>query len=396
MTQLDKMTQEQFGELIRDALNKLYDTLNLAQHPLINILTSSEQASVQRSRQLRQILLNGIEQLRPETGTPAQSPDWRAYYILEKRYIDGMSISEICREISISRAQLFRNQAHALDIMIEQLWEKVQQSALQQIPEILPNIEKDFVSEIKLEMLDVITLIDELKPIIGAILTSKDISFSYDIESQAIILPLDRVIFRQIFLALINALVSFNQGGKITIAVFKEKENVSIYLDYSKTHAEPEEQQIAIARKLASHLDAEIEIEENTLYQRILLNWSNEFEQQQLLVVDDNIDISKLFKRYLSVLGWKVKGVSSVFEALQFLEIVIPTAIILDVMMPDADGWELLLKLKANSDTQDIPIIVCSAVHNRDTAIALGANAYLTKPVTQENIMLTLQPLINN
>jgi CheY-like chemotaxis protein len=399
MQHTDKMTLEQFSELVRDALNNLYDTVNLGQHALIDILTPNGQAVVQRSRQLRQILLNSIEQLRPETGTPAQSPDWRAYYILEKRYIDGMNTNQIIQELSISRAQFFRDQARVLDILIEQLWQNIHQSVSQESAssiEPLYETEQALVSELKLEILDIVTLIHELKPIIEVILANKHIAFIYDMKTTSIVLPLDRVIFRQMFLAAINTLVSVNQDGRINIEISTEDEHTEIILEYSKTQAELDPQQMAIARKLASHLDAEIQLEQKTTGKSIKLNWSNQMKRQSLLVVDDNTDIAKLFKRYIGVLGWQVKGVQSVAEALQFLETTIPTVIILDVMMPDADGWELLLKLKANSDTQAIPVIVCSAVHNQETAIALGANGYLAKPVTQENITTVLQALIHN
>lgn len=66
--------------------------------------------------------------------------------------------------------------------------------------------------------------------------------------------------------------------------------------------------------------------------------------------------------------------------------------IILDVLMPGEDGWELLMEFKANESTRDIPVVICSVFSEPQLARNLGAAAYLPKPVTQRALLRTLRP----
>src|SRR4029079_13750052 len=63
-----------------------------------------------------------------------------------------------------------------------------------------------------------------------------------------------------------------------------------------------------------------------------------------------------------------------------------PCAVVLDVMMPVMDGWSVLSALKLRPETADIPVIVATALEDQDIAWALGAAAYLMKPIERERL----------
>jgi CheY-like chemotaxis protein len=111
-----------------------------------------------------------------------------------------------------------------------------------------------------------------------------------------------------------------------------------------------------------------------------------------LLVVDDNEGIITLFRRYLGGHNWRVLGATSGAQAHQMIAQTPPTVVILDVMMPDEDGWEVLTTLLAHETTREIPIIVCSVLNESQLALTLGATAYLTKPVTRQSLLQALAP----
>jgi Amt family ammonium transporter len=94
----------------------------------------------------------------------------------------------------------------------------------------------------------------------------------------------------------------------------------------------------------------------------------------------------------LAATDWAVHGAVDGAEARQWLAEMRPTIIMLDVMMPREDGWEVLMALKAEATTRDIPIIVCSVLTEPQLATTLGAAAYLPKPVTQEALLQALAP----
>ena len=71
----------------------------------------------------------------------------------------------------------------------------------------------------------------------------------------------------------------------------------------------------------------------------------------------------------------------------------IPNAIILDVMMPEQDGWELLQRLRTQPATRTVPIIVCTVFDDAQLAYSLGASAFVSKPANREKILAALKQL---
>jgi CheY-like chemotaxis protein len=113
-----------------------------------------------------------------------------------------------------------------------------------------------------------------------------------------------------------------------------------------------------------------------------------------VLVIEDNEDTIRLFERYLADQDCRVIGVNSARESLALACHLNPVAIILDVMIPIQDGWEILQNLRMNDRTRDIPIIVCSVLPQESLARALGAKAYLRKPFGREDLIRVLEPLL--
>jgi CheY-like chemotaxis protein len=108
-----------------------------------------------------------------------------------------------------------------------------------------------------------------------------------------------------------------------------------------------------------------------------------------ILVVDDDEDLREALLLTLADEGYSVMGVGSARAALAHLrDGKLPSLILLDMVMPDMDGWELRLELKKQRATAEIPIVLLSAHGNvRDAALALGAADYLRKPVRIENLL---------
>ena len=73
-----------------------------------------------------------------------------------------------------------------------------------------------------------------------------------------------------------------------------------------------------------------------------------------------------------------------------------PDAITLDIMMPGMDGWRVLQEMKADPELAKIPVIVVSIVDNKPLAYRLGASNYLVKPVAPENLLQTLNTVVDS
>lgn len=101
---------------------------------------------------------------------------------------------------------------------------------------------------------------------------------------------------------------------------------------------------------------------------------------RKILIAEDNIEISDMMRNYLIRAGHTVYQAYDGAQALDFAKSVNPDLVLLDIMMPVIDGYEVCKKLR---DTMDIPIIVVSAKvaeEDKEKMFALGADDYITKP----------------
>lgn len=117
-----------------------------------------------------------------------------------------------------------------------------------------------------------------------------------------------------------------------------------------------------------------------------------------ILLVDDSPEILHLFSTLLSKLGYKVRPTRDANLALKFALRNPPDLILLDIMMPEMDGYEVCEKLKACEKTKDIPVIFISAlneVFDKVKAFSMGAVDYITKPFQIEEVVARIENQLN-
>lgn len=116
-------------------------------------------------------------------------------------------------------------------------------------------------------------------------------------------------------------------------------------------------------------------------------------DSPQILIVDDDPHTLEIITLYLTNAGYRVCHAMNGEEALDAARKKRPFLILLDVMMPGKDGWEVLQELKIDPETSDIPVVMCTVSENEELGIALGATDYLTKPFDRESIISKLASL---
>ncbi|GEM_PF-252353 len=110
-------------------------------------------------------------------------------------------------------------------------------------------------------------------------------------------------------------------------------------------------------------------------------------DARTILTVDDDEGVITLFQRYLEKQGYKVAGMTTGEGVVETARRLKPYAITLDVIMPGKDGWQIIQELRADPDTRDIPIIVCSILSDADKGMSIGVADYLVKPVTEQDLL---------
>jgi PleD family two-component response regulator len=117
----------------------------------------------------------------------------------------------------------------------------------------------------------------------------------------------------------------------------------------------------------------------------------------RLLITEDDVDISNMLKIYFSGLGYDVDTAMRGSEALDKTRQVLPHLIVLDIMLPDIDGYEVCRTLRTNTRTSHIPVIFLTQKDERSDrlqGLELGADDYITKPFDIEELKLRVQGAI--
>ncbi|MBD1904779.1 response regulator [Funiculus sociatus GB2-A5] len=117
------------------------------------------------------------------------------------------------------------------------------------------------------------------------------------------------------------------------------------------------------------------------------------------LVVEDTLTEREIFSSCLRRGGLNVLTANNGEEALEKILAYKPDVIILDVVLPGRSGFELCRELKADAETNKIPVVMCSTKGtdmDKFWGLKQGADAYIPKPVDQEELLRTVKQLIKN
>jgi len=116
--------------------------------------------------------------------------------------------------------------------------------------------------------------------------------------------------------------------------------------------------------------------------------------KKRVLVIDDDLDAAYLLQESLNQNEFTVIGAPSGHSGLQLARDEQPDAILLDILMPETDGWQVLNDLKTDAATMDIPVILLTIVDKKALGFKLGAAAYLLKPLNPALVLDTLRRVI--
>ncbi|MBC7255945.1 MAG: response regulator [Chloroflexi bacterium] len=114
-----------------------------------------------------------------------------------------------------------------------------------------------------------------------------------------------------------------------------------------------------------------------------------------VFVVDDNRDLVHYYQRCTAGTPYRIIHIPRGREIFPALERQRPDAIVLDLMLPDVDGWEILGQLHEHPLSRTVPVIVCSVVREAELALTLGATVFLAKPVKRQQFLEALAQVIN-
>jgi len=203
---------------------------------------------------------------------------------------------------------------------------------------------------------------------------------------------------RQALLSLMNVTINHAMDGEVTIQATTTEQTILVQIEgKGKTAHMPspaeDDESLKIVRVLMDLCQGKLDVTAGVDNFKVALSLPA-LKSVTVLVIDDNADLLQLMNRFVMETRYKLVQTRVPGEALNLVEKYSPHIIILDVMMPEIDGWQMLSKLRQHPLTSQIPIVICTIVAQEELAYALGASAYIHKPVTRERLLSTLDLLL--
>ncbi|MEY3901157.1 MAG: hypothetical protein RL189_463 [Pseudomonadota bacterium] len=283
--------------------------------------------------------------------------------------------------------------------------------------------------EVNWEQVDLGLLGKEVCTILQAIAVKNRNNLSCEICTENPAAITDRSKLKQILINLVGNALKFTHDGKVKICIADvdgDRIKVSIIdtgiglsgdklvkLFQPFVQAESDTQKkfggtglgLAISKKFSDLIESEIEVESQEgvgtsfhilIHRRPLSADVNthkfvdrsegtfvglEKVDRRILVIDDDPSAIDLMRRFLGRHGFECISLKSGHHAVDEAIRLEPDAILLDVFMPDVDGWTILSRLKAEARTREIPVIFTTMTDERSLGLSLGAVDYFTKPI---------------
>lgn len=120
--------------------------------------------------------------------------------------------------------------------------------------------------------------------------------------------------------------------------------------------------------------------------------------RKKILIVEDEESLLKLESILLTSKGYEVRGVTNGRAALEALKEERPDLVLLDIMLPEIDGFEVCRRIKQDAETSQIPVIMLTAKKSRDDMArgeTVGADWYITKPFKSAMVIQTIQRFLS-
>ncbi len=281
--------------------------------------------------------------------------------------------------------------------------------------------------ELFMETLSVSMLVEEVETLARPLAEPNHNRFEVEVEEPVGRMVADQVKLRQVLLNLLSNAFKFTEGGLVRLVVRRvpvggadqivfrvEDDGCGIAAERLQAIFEEFEQGdpstsrkyggtglgLAISRRFCRMMGGEIEVRSeegkgSTFEVRLPANTTESANlaagsgdtSSRVLVIDDDPGVRELMARTLAGSGYQVLTASTGEQGIRRAKSFRPHVITLDVMMPGMSGWDVLAALKEDPDLHAIPVVMVSMVDERRKGYALGATAYLTKPLDRSRLL---------
>ncbi len=412
------MNRQEIVEELKNALAHLNDVAMLSDSPLAEVIVAAPTPGVgvvSRGVHLRGLLMELIESLHPSAEVPDNTPEWRQYLILRERYVLRRPLWEIEQKLVVGERQMRREHSHGLAILAEMLHARfiaagVRESGVaaastaedtraiglaapaatpaQAIQRLTPVSRVVGLAQLIEEVISFLVMVGKL--------TSEQAQARLHITPAGLTVSTDPGVLRQLLTQLLLTLAPrFAPGSTVSLQAAGADDGIAVSLSVEAAPINPADESMQLCQLLARVLGTALQfsiqgVDGLIATQTICFTLPSGIRLRKLLVIDDELAAVDLYQTYAIGMNYEVFGETNPEEAIDRALEIKPDVIMLDVMMPAMDGWELLQRFRHTRELRDVPVIVCSVLAESDMATALRAAAFLKKPILRSQFVKTL------
>lgn len=398
------MKREQFVAALRAALMQLDDYQNLRHSPLLPRLGQDATGTNLGGNPvaLQQRLVAAIHALKDDPTTA------HAYPLLHYRYVEHLSQAEVAFQLGVSVRQLRRDQNNAIELLAETLWRQlpstprvaaptdahtdapVDTDALEAEVDWVrrqhSGVSSDLAQEMQKALADAAVLATTYRVRLQALYLAE--------TTQAAVPP---IVVRQTLLTLLSLLIPKLADQALPLRLTTAERLLTLTLTMPNTisreaYARHCHHALHVANQLLTPFHGAVALPEGTPPQITIT--LPKVAGIPILLVDDNPDIGQLCQRYAAHSRFQVIPVADARQTIALAQAHGAQALLIDVMMPDLDGWDLLAQVRHHPATQALPVAVCTILPQQELARLLGASHFLQKPISQERFLTALNALV--
>jgi CheY-like chemotaxis protein len=361
---------------------------------------------------LRQLLVVAIEALEPDEHVPAHTSLYSSYHLLNQRFVEQFTQKEVADDFGLSVRQLRRWEKKALELLATRLVSHYRlveddHEAIAPEPCNKPDMgvstpsrreemawsQKTFPSD----STDVATLISSTLQVADPLLRTLRVQVEVQLPDALPRLVVEPIMVRQALLGVLTLVARFVPHHKLTIRTVANPGTVEIQIAGEAGMSSPAlyeadaVESLRVAEELLALFGGQLVVETGEEKGQPLVRFILPSEQQMtVLAVDDNPDTLQLFSRYTANTRYSVVGVRQPAQVVELAAKIVPKIVVLDVMLPEIDGWQLLGQLRTHPALETVPILVCTILPQEELARALGASGFLRKPVGRDEFLAAL------
>ena len=402
---------EQFRQDLRDALTHLHDP-DYSPSPLVYAVMDCNPES--GAGHIQSEIIEVIKELEPSAGVPLASRSRRDFDMLYNRFVLKLTQEETAERLNLSVRSVRRAQRTATHTLARLLWEhglaraeavsdtgEVKEVGSQgemartaqsrgwrsQVKQDLASLQESTPAAVS-DVGETIQYAAELESIL---LSKHGINLKMEHIESDLVAAIHPAVLRQILVMAIGQLARLPPARDITIQASSEGEDIIITL--AALTSEDNSPNGNLISEILSLQGGSVHVETTDDLATVSIKVPSA-GKVAVLVVDDNLDIVHFYRRCTAGTRYHILHAVQGQRTVKAIQVLSPDIIVLDIILPDADGWELLEQLHRHSRTRSIPVVVCSIVREEDLATAFGAALYLPKPVQHREFLQALDRVL--